>query len=132
MLDPITGALLVLGVGLSLRRIRQPGSFLLIAWLLIMLVPAIFSLDFESPQSYRAIGSLPAACLLAVVPIHALWQEWLQDSENILLPCLFSHLLLCLAQWDTTTTMFILIFKLRILLRGSLFTAGNNYWKSDG
>ena len=80
MLDPITGALLVLGVGLSLWRIRQPGSFLLVAWLLIMLVPAIFSLDFESPQSYRAIGSLPAACLLAVVPLHALWQEWLQDS----------------------------------------------------
>jgi 4-amino-4-deoxy-L-arabinose transferase-like glycosyltransferase len=80
MLDPITGALLVLGVGLSLWRIRQPGSFLLLAWLLIMLVPAIFSLDFESPQSYRAIGSLPAAYLLAVVPIHALWQEWQQVS----------------------------------------------------
>jgi 4-amino-4-deoxy-L-arabinose transferase-like glycosyltransferase/sugar lactone lactonase YvrE len=76
MLDPISGALLVLGIGLSLWRIRQPGSFLLIAWLLIMLAPGIFSLDFESPQSLRVIGSLPAAYLLAVVPIHALWQEW--------------------------------------------------------
>jgi 4-amino-4-deoxy-L-arabinose transferase-like glycosyltransferase len=80
MLDPISGALLVLGVGLSLWRIRRPGSFLLIAWLLIMLVPAIFSLDFESPQSYRAIGSLPAVFLLSIVPIHALWQEWDQTS----------------------------------------------------
>jgi len=80
MLDPISGALLVLGMGLSLWRIRQPGSFLLIAWLLIMLAPGIFSLDFESPQSYRAIGSLPAAYLLAVVPFHALWQEWDQFS----------------------------------------------------
>lgn len=76
MLDPISGALMVLGAGLSLRRIRQPGSFLLIAWLLIMLMPGIFSLDFESPQSLRAIGSLPPAYLLAVVPIYALWQEW--------------------------------------------------------
>jgi hypothetical protein len=80
MLDPITGALMVLGVGLSLWRIRQPGSFLLVAWLLLMLAPGIFSLDFESPQSLRAIGSLPAAYLLAVVPIHALWQEWEQTN----------------------------------------------------
>jgi len=82
MLDPITGALLILGVGLSLWRIRQPGSFLLLAWLLLMLVPAIFSLDFEAPQSYRAIGSLPAAYLLAVIPLQALSQEWEQSSAH--------------------------------------------------
>ncbi len=76
MLDPISASLLILGTALSLWRIRQPGSFLLIAWLVLMLAPGIFSLDFESPQSLRAIGSLPAAYLLAVVPIHALWQKW--------------------------------------------------------
>ncbi|CAG0973157.1 Anti-sigma-I factor RsgI3 [Anaerolineales bacterium] len=76
MLDTISGVLMVLGLVLSLRRIRQPSSFLLVAWLLIMLMPGIFSLDFESPQSLRAIGSLPSAYLLALVPIHASWQEW--------------------------------------------------------
>ena len=76
MLDPITGTLLVLGVALRLWRIRQPGSWLLLAWLILMLAPGIFSLDFESPQSLRAIGSLPAAYLLAAVPINAIWQEW--------------------------------------------------------
>ena len=76
MLDPISGALMVMGVGLCLWRIRQPGSFLLLAWLFLMLAPGIFSLDFESPQSLRAIGSLPAAYLLAAVPIHSIWQEW--------------------------------------------------------
>jgi 4-amino-4-deoxy-L-arabinose transferase-like glycosyltransferase len=80
MLDPISGAFMVLGAALSLWRIRQPGSFLFIIWLLIMLLPGILSLDFESPQSLRAIGSLPPAYLLAVVPIHALWQEWEQSS----------------------------------------------------
>ena len=82
MLDPICGTLLVLGLGLSLWRIRQPGSFLLIAWLLLMLAPGIFALDFESPQSLRAIGSLPAAYLLAVVPIDALWKEWDQFATK--------------------------------------------------
>jgi 4-amino-4-deoxy-L-arabinose transferase-like glycosyltransferase len=80
MLDPISGALLVLGLAFGMWRIRQPGSFLLIAWLLIMLMPGIFSLDFESPQSLRAIGSLPPAYLLAVIPIGVLWQEWEQFS----------------------------------------------------
>ncbi len=76
MLDPIAGCLLVLGTALSLAHIRRPASFLLLIWLLFMLAPGIFSLDFESPQSYRAIGSLPAVYLLAVVPIYAIWQEW--------------------------------------------------------
>ncbi|HWQ04817.1 MAG TPA: PA14 domain-containing protein [Longilinea sp.] len=82
MLDPISGALLILGTSLSLWRIRKSGSFLLIIWLLLMLAPGIFSLDFESPQSYRAIGSLPAAYFLAVVPIDTLWQMWDQSSEK--------------------------------------------------
>jgi len=82
MLDPITGGLLILGTGLSLWRIRKPGSFLLIVWLLLMLAPGIFSLDFESPQSYRAIGSLPAAYFLAAVPIDALWRMWDQSAEK--------------------------------------------------
>jgi hypothetical protein len=78
MLDPISGAFMSLGLALSLWRIRQPGSFLFIVWLLIMLIPGVLSLDFESPQSLRAIGSLPPAYLLAVVPVHALWLEWEQ------------------------------------------------------
>ena len=35
-----------------------------------MILPGILSLDFESPQSYRAIGSMPAAYLFAIVPIY--------------------------------------------------------------
>jgi DNA-binding beta-propeller fold protein YncE/4-amino-4-deoxy-L-arabinose transferase-like glycosyltransferase len=82
MLDSVSGTLMVLGLGLSLWRIRQPGSFLLVAWLFLMLAPGIFALDFESPQSLRAIGSLPAAYLLAAVPIDALWKEWDKFTGN--------------------------------------------------
>ncbi len=82
MLDPIMGTLMVLGAGICLWRIRQPGYFLLLAWLLLMLAPGIFSLDFEAPQSLRAIGSMPAAYLLAALPIHGLWQEWEKNIKN--------------------------------------------------
>jgi hypothetical protein len=75
MLDIVTSALFILGIALCLYRIKQPVSILILCWLLIMLVPGIFSLDFESPQTYRSIGSLPAACLLAILPINALFED---------------------------------------------------------
>ncbi|MGB3906098.1 MAG: glycosyltransferase family 39 protein, partial [Anaerolineae bacterium] len=76
MLDPVSGALMVLGVGVCLWRGRRPRSLLLLVWLGVMLCPGIFSLEWEAPHALRAIGSLPAAYLLAVVPIDGLWREW--------------------------------------------------------
>lgn len=76
MLDPATGALMALGFGVSLWRARRPASLMLPIWLVSMLVPAIFSLDFEAPQSLRGIGSLPAAYILAVAPLDGLWRAW--------------------------------------------------------
>jgi len=74
MMDPITGALMVLGLGISISRIRKQKYFLFITWFLLSLVPGIFSLDFESPQSLRAIGSLPVVFLLATIPIQEVWK----------------------------------------------------------
>ncbi len=71
MLDPISGTLMVMGIAFSLKRIRKLIPILLIGWFLIMLAPGIFSLDFESPQSLRAIGSLPVAYLFAALAIVA-------------------------------------------------------------
>jgi len=76
MLDPLSGALMVLGLGLCLWRIRQPRSLLLIAWWGVMLLGGIFSRSEEAPHSLRAIGSLPAAFLFAVVPLDGLICEW--------------------------------------------------------
>jgi streptogramin lyase/4-amino-4-deoxy-L-arabinose transferase-like glycosyltransferase len=76
MLDPVTSALMALGLGVSLWHARRPASLLLLIWLVGMLAPAIFSLDFEAPQSLRGIGSLPAAYLLAVIPLDGLQRAW--------------------------------------------------------
>lgn len=75
MLDIVSGALFILGVSLCIYRINRPVSIILLCWLLFMLAPGIFSLDFESPQSLRAIGSLPAAYLIALLPIHTLFED---------------------------------------------------------
>jgi len=75
MLDPLSGALMVLGLGLCLWRARQPRSLLLLIWLGVMLLGGIFSRSNEAPHSLRAIGSLPAAYLLAIVPLDGLRRE---------------------------------------------------------
>jgi len=76
MLDPVSGAVMVLGLGLCLWRWRRPRSLLLPVWLLAMLLPGILSLEWEAPHALRTIGCFPAAYLLAVVPIDGLCGEW--------------------------------------------------------
>ena len=79
MLDTVTAALFILGAGICIYRIKNPLSIVLLFWLIFMLSPGILSLDFESPQSLRAIGSMPAAFLIAAVAVHAL----LEDKKSI-------------------------------------------------
>ncbi len=81
MLDPISASLMVVGFGFSLTRFKEPKYLLLLLWFLIMLAPGIFSLDYESPQSLRAIGSLPAAYLLAIIPVNEILK--ISDTDYI-------------------------------------------------
>lgn len=76
MLAPVAGALLVLGLAISLSRIWRPRFFLLVLWFLGLLAGGVFSLSFEAPQSLRAIGTLPVVYILATVPLALLWQNW--------------------------------------------------------
>ncbi len=81
MLDAISGALLVLGAALAAVRVRRPRWALLLLWPAWTLLGGILSLSFEAPQSLRANGALPAAYLLAVVPIYLLGKVW-NSSER--------------------------------------------------
>jgi 4-amino-4-deoxy-L-arabinose transferase-like glycosyltransferase len=70
LLTAIEGVLLVLGTGFALGRgTRWPQAFLL-AWLAVMLLPGI--LTIEAPQAYRTIGALPAVFLLIAQAFQAL------------------------------------------------------------
>lgn len=80
MLDWVTGGLLVVGVLLSLlivvRRGISPRYVIVPIWILIGLLGGILSLDFEAPQSLRAIGALPAVLICAALPLSQLVAEW--------------------------------------------------------
>jgi len=75
MVDYATSVFAVLGMGYALTRWRRPREFLPTYWLLIMLAGGVFSLDFEAPQSLRAIGTLPAAYVLAAIALERLGLE---------------------------------------------------------
>jgi 4-amino-4-deoxy-L-arabinose transferase-like glycosyltransferase len=75
MLDPAVGVLFVLGLSVSLSQVMKSRYLLLLLWLGLMLSGGILSVTFEAPQSLRAIGTLPAAYALAVVPLELLLAE---------------------------------------------------------
>ena len=50
--------------------IPHPSSFFLLLWLAVFLIPTILAED--TPHFLRAIGALPAACLLAAVGLEAI------------------------------------------------------------
>lgn len=82
MLDFYSSILALLGFAYALCRWRKPGWFLPTYWLLIMLSAGIFSLAFEAPQSYRAIGSLPAIYLLVCMALDGIWREYRRATEG--------------------------------------------------
>jgi len=80
MLDPITAALFVIGIALSLSRIRSPIPLFLLIWLVIGLMGGVLSLDFEAPQSLRSIATMPVVYILAVMPLYLLNTVWVTEG----------------------------------------------------
>ncbi|MCC6456504.1 MAG: glycosyltransferase family 39 protein [Caldilineaceae bacterium] len=76
MLDWVSSGLMVVGVVSCLRSGSKPRALLIPVWIAVGLMGGILSLDFEAPQSLRAIGALPAVLLCAALPVAQLVQEW--------------------------------------------------------
>jgi len=73
MLDPVTGGLFVLGFIIVCTRIRQPTYSLFLMLFVFNLLGGILTVDFEAPQSNRALGSISGAIFFAAVGVEALW-----------------------------------------------------------
>jgi hypothetical protein len=73
LLDPVTGALFLLGIAICLARARNSSYFLLLAALVVLMLPGVLSREEEAPQSLRSILATPAVALLAALPLVALW-----------------------------------------------------------
>ncbi len=76
MLDRLSGTLLVCGAVVAWRNWRDPRALLLGMWLLLSLSGGILTVSFESPQSLRSIGALPAAYGLVCMALTWFVEAW--------------------------------------------------------
>ena len=72
MLDIVTGACALLGLGIALRRIVHWFYQLLLLWFLAAMAGGVLSLAFEAPQAARSIGAIAPICLMAALPLVVL------------------------------------------------------------
>lgn len=80
MLDPVTGALFILGLGYVLLRWRPRFGLLIALWALLTLVAGgLVTADFRGE---RIIGMLPAVYLLACIPLNLLWSSLATRRES--------------------------------------------------
>ena len=84
MLDDVTGSLLIVGLIIVLSKWRQPLYLLFVFWLFIMLLPGILSVPWESPQSLRSIGVIPAVIMIALFPVVLFWNLLKSHSHLII------------------------------------------------
>lgn len=64
MLDPVTGALFLIGLGYAFWRWRDHRRGLLLIWIGATLVGGVLSTVAEGPQAYRTLAVVPAIALL--------------------------------------------------------------------
>ena len=63
--DPVTGVLLVIGLGYGLVRFGDRRRGLLWLWMVFAMAAGMLSVLHESPQAYRTLNAVPAIALLA-------------------------------------------------------------------
>src|SRR5262249_57989021 len=85
-LDPVTGALFLLGLGMCVRRIRHWFYQLLLLWLATTMLSGILSLDFEAPQAARSVGALAPLMLIAALPLVLLARTVWSTVDALLRP----------------------------------------------
>ncbi len=81
-LDLIQGVMFWFGVVLCIFRWRQPRYAFLLVWWLVMLLPSILAPD-PIPHHLRAVGALPAACILAALAPMDLLPSVLQPYRRL-------------------------------------------------
>jgi len=79
-LNPFFSVLMLLGVTFSLRHVKHPVYLFLLAWLLLLSIPA--ALAEHGAAAKRAIGALPAVAMVTAVGALAPWQILNQRATN--------------------------------------------------
>jgi len=106
MLDHVTGALFVLGLGVAVVRVRQaPFTFLIACWLLTTVTGGV--LTSSPPAFVRLVGILPAVTMLAAVPLEMFLRMTADGPRSRWFGFICVAVLLAAAGWQNWRTYFI-------------------------
>jgi 4-amino-4-deoxy-L-arabinose transferase-like glycosyltransferase len=108
ILDPISGLLCLLGLGVTVLRFRKPQYLLILVWLFAMALPAVLTAS-GLPHSSRSIGLLPATCILSAIGLYeaGAWVKKRRPSTAIMrLTVLVTVLLLLVVAISTYVDYF--------------------------
>ncbi len=94
ILDPISGVLFVLGLGLVLSRLKQPIEFSFLVIFVLGLATGIFSLDFESPQAQRSAVAIPAVYFFTSLAFESIWLSFRRSGSSQIRLLLLTSLLM--------------------------------------
>lgn len=72
MLDPISGACFLLGLGICLRRCSSWYARTMVLWLAANMAGGLLSLTTEAPHAARTIGALAPLAVIAALPLSFL------------------------------------------------------------
>ncbi len=73
--DPLSALLMLVGLGLAVRRFREPAYGFIIIWLAVMFVPSLLAITF-TPNYLRASAIIPALFILPALGTTWLWEAW--------------------------------------------------------
>ena len=84
MVDDVTAALFILGLGASLWSFRNWRRGSLALWLGLSLVPGALTLRIENPSAIRAIGALPPLYLLVGLAVATVYRPLAATRNGLL------------------------------------------------
>ena len=73
--DPLSALLMLVGLALAVRRLRQPAYGFIIIWLVVMFVPSLLAVTY-TPNYLRASALIPALFILPALGTAWLWEAW--------------------------------------------------------
>ena len=75
LFDPLSGTLLLVGLGLAVRRFKEPAYGFILISLVVMFIPSLLAVQ-GTPSPIRAIALIPVIFILPALGTTWLWDAW--------------------------------------------------------
>ncbi|MEX2247358.1 MAG: glycosyltransferase family 39 protein [Dehalococcoidia bacterium] len=83
MLDEVSAALLVLGLAVCLWSVRDWRRGVMAGWLVLALVPGVFTISIENPSAIRGVGAIPPIFLIVGLAVGVLWRSFPRTTSGL-------------------------------------------------